>query len=168
MALLAKAGWHVAASTGRPSQARWLRELGAAEILERAELAAPSRPLAAERWAAAIDSVGSVTLATLLAQTKRDGAVAACGLAGGMDLPASVAPFILRGVSLLGIDSVYAPMAQRRAAWERLAADLEPGRLASLVTRIGFRDILPTAERILRGEVRGRVVVDDVAEATRV
>ncbi|WP_062114689.1 acrylyl-CoA reductase (NADPH) [Aureimonas sp. AU40] len=168
VALLARRGWHVVASTGRPEEGEWLRGLGAAEIIERGELSGPGKPLARERWAAAIDSVGSHTLANLLSMTKRDGAVAACGLAGGMDLPASVAPFILRGVALLGIDSVYAPQAERRRAWDRLAEDLDPSLLADLVTEIGFADIVPTARRLLDGGVRGRVVVADVAEATRV
>lgn len=168
VALLARRGWHVVASTGRPEGADWLRGLGAAEIVERSELTEPGKPLGPERWAAAIDSVGSHTLANLLSQTRRDGAVAACGLAGGMDLPASVAPFILRGVALLGIDSVYAPLAERRRAWDRLAGDLDPAVLASLVTEIGFADIVPTATALLEGRVRGRVVVKDVEAATRV
>ncbi|ALN71291.1 MDR family oxidoreductase [Aureimonas sp. AU20] len=168
VALLARRGWHIVASTGRPEEGEWLRGLGAVEIIERGELSGPGKPLARERWAAAIDSVGSHTLANLLSMTKRDGAVAACGLAGGMDLPASVAPFILRGVALLGIDSVYAPQAERRRAWDRLAEDLDPSLLADLVTEIGFADIVPTARRLLDGGVRGRVVVADVAEATRV
>ncbi|KTQ90919.1 NADPH:quinone dehydrogenase [Aureimonas ureilytica] len=166
VALLAKRGWHVVAVTGRPSEADWLRGLGAAEILERADLSAPGKPLGKERWAAGVDCVGSHTLANVLSQTMRDGAVAACGLAGGMDLPASVAPFILRGVALLGVDSVYAPQAERRRAWARLAEDLDPAALSSLTSPIGFADIVPTAQRLLAGQVRGRVVVSDVAAAT--
>ncbi|WP_427025303.1 MDR family oxidoreductase [Aureimonas ureilytica] len=168
VALLARRGWHVAASTGRPEGADWLRGLGASDILDRADLAGPGKPLGSERWAAGVDSVGSHTLANLLSMTKRDGAVAACGLAGGLDLPASVAPFILRGVALLGVDSVYAAQAERLRAWERLAEDLDPAVLASLVTEIGFADIVPTATALLEGKVRGRVVVTDVGAATRI
>src|SRR3954464_2088740 len=126
IALLAKAGWHVVASTGRSTEADYLKGLGAAEIIERSELSAAPRPLAKERWAAGVDSVGSATLANLLSMTKYRGAIAACGLAGGMDLPSSVAPFILRGVALLGIDSVMAPIALRQQAWARLSSDLDP------------------------------------------
>jgi acrylyl-CoA reductase (NADPH) len=160
IALAAKAGWHVIASTGRPEEADYLKGLGAAEIMDRAELSAPGRPLGKERWAAAIDSVGSHTLANVLAMTKYGGVVAACGLAQGMDLPASVAPFILRGVSLLGIESVMACPALRRAAWARLARDLDRSLLAAMTTTIGFDAIPATAEAILAGKVRGRVVVE--------
>ncbi len=160
IALAAKAGWHVIASTGRPEEADYLKGLGAAEIIDRAELSGPGRPLGKERWAAAIDSVGSHTLANVLAMTKYNGAVAACGLAQGMDLPTSVAPFILRGVSLFGIDSVMAKPALRRAAWERLARDLDRALLASMTSTIGFDAIPATAEAILAGKVRGRVVVE--------
>ncbi len=158
--LLAKAGWRVIASTGRPEEAGFLKDLGAAEIIDRAELSAPGRPLGKERWAAAVDSVGSHTLANVLAQTAYEGAVAACGLAQGMDLPTSVAPFILRGVSLLGIDSVMKPKAARINAWERLARDLDPAKLTELSTTIGFGDVIETAEKILQGKVRGRVIVE--------
>ncbi|CAA9362933.1 MAG: Acryloyl-CoA reductase AcuI/YhdH, partial [uncultured Microvirga sp.] len=129
--LLAKAGWHVIASTGRAQESDYLKGLGAAEIIDRGELSAPGRPLAKERWAAGVDSVGSQTLATLLSMTKYRGAIAACGLAGGMDLPSSVMPFILRGVSLLGIDSVMAPKPLRIEAWRRLAQDLDRKKLAA-------------------------------------
>jgi acrylyl-CoA reductase (NADPH) len=160
VALLAKAGWHVVASTGRSQEGDYLRGLGAAEIIERSELSAPPRPLAKERWAAGVDSVGSTTLANLLSMTKYRGAVAACGLAGGMDLPSSVAPFILRGVALLGIDSVMAPKALRLEAWSRLARDLDPGKLAAMTTTIGLDRVIETGRDILDGKVRGRVVVE--------
>ena len=160
ISLLAKAGWHVIASTGRPQEADYLKGLGAAEIVERGELAGPVKPLARERWAAGVDSVGSTTLANLLAMTKYGGAVAACGLAGGMDLPSSVAPFILRGVSLLGIDSVMAPKRLRLQAWERLARDLDPERLAAMTTTIGLNEVVETGRAILDGKIRGRVVVE--------
>ncbi|WP_421854871.1 MDR family oxidoreductase [Oricola sp.] len=160
VSILSKLGFDVIASTGRPQEAGFLKDLGAAEIIDRAELSEPGRPMGKERWAAGIDSVGSHTLANVLAQTKYGGAVAACGLAQGFDLPATVMPFILRGVSLLGIDSVMAPVALREAAWARIASDLEPAKLASLSTTIGFNDIIETAHGILDGKVRGRVVVD--------
>jgi acrylyl-CoA reductase (NADPH) len=158
-ALLAAAGWHVVASTGRPQEADYLKGLGAAEIIDRAELAAPAKPLSKERWAAGIDSVGSQTLANLLAMTKYRGAVAACGLAGGMDLPTSVAPFILRGVSLLGIDSVMAPKALRLEAWARLARDLDPAKLAAMTTVIPLDRVIEAGKDILAGKTRGRFVV---------
>jgi acrylyl-CoA reductase (NADPH) len=159
IALLAKGGWQIIASTGRPSETDYLKDLGAAEIIARADLAAPARPLAKERWAAGVDSVGSHTLANLLSMTKYGGAIAACGLAGGMDLPSSVAPFILRGVSLLGVDSVMAPKKARLEAWLRLARDLDRGKLARMTQTIAF-DALPDAARdILDGKVRGRLVV---------
>ncbi len=160
VALLAQAGWHVIASTGRTAEADFLKGLGAAEIIDRADLSGPGRPLAKERFGAAIDSVGSHTLVNLLAQTRENGAVAACGLAQGMDLPGSVAPFILRGVALLGINSVTASRVRRLEAWTRLARDLDPAKLQSLTTTIGFDDIVPTAHAILEGKVRGRVVVE--------
>ncbi len=160
IALLAKLGWHVIASTGRASEEVYLRNLGASEIIDRAELSAPGRPLGKERWAAGVDSVGSVTLANLLAQTKYGGAVAACGLAQGMDLPASVAPFILRGVSLLGVDSVMAPQSARREAWARLAQDLDKGKLAAMTTTVKLADTPRVAAEILAGKTRGRVVVE--------
>ncbi|GJE43958.1 Acrylyl-CoA reductase AcuI [Methylobacterium soli] len=160
VALLARAGWHVVAATGRPGEAAYLRGLGAAEILDRTELSGSAKPLAKERWAAGIDAVGSTTLANLLAMTRADGAIAACGLAQGMDLPASVAPSILRGVSLLGINSVTTPIAKRRAAWARLARDLDAGPLAAMTTRVGLAEVGNLAEAILAGEIRGRVVVE--------
>lgn len=160
VALLSRLGWRVIASTGRPDEEAFLRELGAAEILNRDDLSRPGRPLGKERWAAGIDAVGSHTLANVIAQTKLNGAVAACGLAQGPDLPATVMPFILRGVSLLGIDSVMASRDRRIAAWDRLARDLDKGKLAALTTTIGFDDIVPTAHAILDGKVRGRVVVE--------
>jgi acrylyl-CoA reductase (NADPH) len=160
VALLAKLGWHVIASTGRVEEAGFLKNLGAAEIVDRATLSAPGRPLGKELYGAGIDSVGSHTLANLLAQTKSLGAVAACGLAQGMDLPTSVAPFILRGVSLLGINSVTATRERRLEAWGRLARDLDPAKLDALTTTVGFGDIVPTAQAILDGKVRGRVVVE--------
>jgi acrylyl-CoA reductase (NADPH) len=157
--LLAKAGWHVIASTGRASEADYLKGLGAAEIIDRAELAEKGKPLGKERWAAGVDSVGSMTLANLLAQTKRGGAIAACGLAGGMDLPSSVAPFILRGVALLGIDSVYCPHERREQAWARLATDLDKDKVAQATRTIGFDEVIDTAHAIIDGKVRGRVIV---------
>jgi acrylyl-CoA reductase (NADPH) len=158
--LLARAGWHVIASTGRPEEADYLKGLGAAEIVERSELSGPARPLARERWAAAIDSVGSTTLANVLSMTRYRGAVAACGLAGGMDLPATVAPFILRGVSLLGIDSVMAPKAERIEAWDRLARDLDRDQLAAMTSTIPLDRVMEAGRRIVDGQVRGRVVVE--------
>src|SRR5947209_5061209 len=153
IALLAKAGWSVIASTGRAAEADYLKKLGAAEILDRTALSGPAKPLAKERWIAGIDNVGSTTLANLLAQTKYRGAIAACGLAGGMDLPGSVAPFILRGVSLIGIDSVQCPMPLRLAAWSRLARDLDRDLLKGMTTTIAFADVFATGEAILKGQV---------------
>jgi acrylyl-CoA reductase (NADPH) len=160
IAILAKRGYHVVASTGRPAEADYLKGLGAAEVIDRAELTGPVRPLAKERFAGGIDSVGSTTLANLLSMTRYGGAVAACGLAGGMDLPATVAPFILRGVSLLGIDSVMAPKPRRLAAWSRLVEDLDRAKLAAMTTRIGLGEVIDAAPAILEGKVRGRIVVD--------
>ncbi|MGD0640247.1 MAG: MDR family oxidoreductase [Roseiarcus sp.] len=159
IALLAKAGWSVVASTGRAAEADYLRELGAAEIIERASLSAPGKPLGKERWAAGVDSVGSHTLANVLAQTRYSGAVAACGLAGGMDLPMSVAPFILRGVRLVGVDSVNCPMPTRLEAWARLARDLDRVKLARMTRTVAFEQTFDIGARILAGQVRGRVVV---------
>jgi acrylyl-CoA reductase (NADPH) len=160
VAILSRLGYRVVASTGRPAEAAYLRELGAAEVMDRAALAAPGKPLQKERWAGVVDSVGSTTLANACAQARYRGAVAACGLAGGMDLPASVAPFILRGVALLGVDSVMAPVEERRTAWDRLARDLDPAKLASITREIGLAEALPAAAAILAGQVRGRLVVD--------
>ena len=159
VALLSKLGFQVIASTGRPAEAEYLRGLGASEIIDRNELSAPGKPLAKERWAGGIDSVGSTTLANLLAMTKYNGAIAACGLAGGMDLPSSVAPFILRGVCLLGIDSVMCPIGPRKQAWERIAKDLDHAKLAEMTTEIGLADVLDVAPKILVGHLRGRTVV---------
>jgi len=158
-AVLAKLGYHVIASTGRASEAEYLKSLGAAEVIDRSELSGPAKPLAKERWAGGIDSVGSTTLANLLSMTTYGGAIAACGLAAGMDLPSSVAPFILRGVCLLGIDSVMCPLEARKAAWNRLARDLEPKRLAGITQEIGLDQVIGLAPQILAGQVRGRVVV---------
>jgi len=160
IALLAAAGWRVIASTGRPAEADYLRELGAAEIIDRNELSAPGRPLGKERWAGAIDSVGSTTLVSALAQTQYDGAVAACGLAQGPDLPGTVLPFILRGVSLLGVDSVNCPMARRELAWRRLSRDLDLAKLARMTNTIPFKDVFSAGADILGGKVRGRLVVE--------
>jgi acrylyl-CoA reductase (NADPH) len=157
--LLTKLGFAVMASTGRPSEADYLKSLGANEIIERKELAGPSRPLGRERWAGGIDTVGSDALANVLSMTRYGGAVAACGLAGGMDLPASVAPFILRGVSLIGIDSVWCPMERRRSAWERLASDLDASNLAAITTEIDLSGVMDAGRRIIEGTSRGRIVV---------
>jgi len=160
IALLAKAGWHVIASTGRAEEADYLKGLGAAEVMDRTELFGPAKPLARERWAAGIDSVGSTTLANLLSMVKYRGAIAACGLAGGMDLPTSVAPFILRGAALLGIDSVMAPKALRLEAWGRLARDLDHAKLAAMTRTIGLDEVISAGAEILAGKVRGRTVVE--------
>jgi acrylyl-CoA reductase (NADPH) len=160
IAVLARLGWHVIASTGRASEADYLKGLGAAEIIDRNELSAPGRALGKERWAAGVDSVGSHTLANVLAQTSYGGAVAACGLAQGMDLPASVAPFILRGVSLLGVDSVMAPKALRLEAWKRIASDLDRTRLDAITTSVPFSGLMDAAADIIAGKVRGRLVVE--------
>ena len=159
IAVLAKLGYRVIASTGRPQEATYLRDLGAAEVIERNELTGQPRPLAKERWAAGIDTVGSTTLANVLSMTAYGGAVAACGLAGGMDLPTSVAPFILRGVSLLGIDSVMCSLKRRREAWNRLASDLDRGKLAAMTSEIGLGQVPDFGTAILEGRVRGRIVV---------
>jgi acrylyl-CoA reductase (NADPH) len=160
IALLARRGYAVVASTGRPAEAEYLRGLGATRVIDRAELAAPGKPLGPERWAGAIDAVGSHTLANACAQTRAHGAVAACGLAGGMDFPATVAPFILRGVALYGIDSVHAPPPLRRQAWARLASDLDPGKLAAITSEVGLAAALTAAPEVLAGKVRGRIAVD--------
>ena len=160
IALLAKAGWSVIASTGRTAEADYLKRLGAAEILDRTTLSGPAKPLARERWSAAVDSVGSHTLAHVLSQTRYGGAVASCGLAGGMDLPGSVAPFILRGVRLLGIDSVNCPMPPRIAAWARLARDLDVNLLKEMTRTVPLAQVFEIGEAILKGQVRGRVVVE--------
>jgi len=159
VALLAKLGYAVTASTGRPDEAPYLKELGAAEVIERKELAGPPRPLAKERWAGGIDSVGSTTLANVLSMTRYGGTVAACGLAGGMDLPATVAPFILRAVSLIGIDSVMCPLGLRQQAWNRLESDLDRAKIEAMTSEIGLPDVIEAAARIVEGRVRGRIVV---------
>lgn len=160
VALLSRLGWHVIASTGRAGEKDYLRQLGAAEIIDRNELSGAGRPLAKERWCAGVDSVGSHTLANLLSMTQYGGAIAACGLAQGRDLPANVAPFILRGVSLLGIDSVMCPRPKRLEAWKRLATDLDRDKLAAMRTTIPLAQVPAVAKSILEGKVRGRVVVD--------
>lgn len=160
IALLTKAGFAVAAATGKASESEYLHRLGAVTVLDRAAFSAAGRPLQKERWAGVVDSVGSHTLANACAQTRYGGTVAACGLAQGMDFPASVAPFILRGVSLLGIDSVMAPSRPRLAAWERLARDLDGDALDAIAQEIGLGDAIAAAGRLMEGKVRGRVVVD--------
>ncbi len=159
IAILVKRGFAVHAVTGRPLEADYLKGLGAAEIVDRKDLAGPAKPLAKERWAGAIDVVGSNTLANLLSMTRYGGAVAACGLAGGMDLPGSVAPFILRGVCLYGIDSVMCPAERRREAWKRLENDLDRQKLATMTREIGLSGVFEAAPEILSGQVRGRIVV---------
>ncbi len=159
IALLAKLGYTVVASTGRVTEADYLKSLGAAEIIDRKELTGAPRALAKERWAGGIDAVGSATLANVLSMTRYGGAVAACGLAGGMDLPTTVAPFILRGVSLLGIDSVMCPLVLRQQAWRRLETDLDRGKIAAMASEIGLAEVIDAGPRILAGEVRGRIVV---------
>ena len=158
-AVLSKLGYHVIASTGRMSEAAYLKDLGAAEVIDRSELSGPAKPLAKERWAGGVDSVGSTTLANILSMTKYRGAIAACGLAAGMDLPSSVAPFILRSVCLLGIDSVMCPIELRKDAWSRLASDLDPGKLIEITHEIGLDEVIAAGAKILAGEVRGRIVV---------
>jgi acrylyl-CoA reductase (NADPH) len=158
--LLAKRGYTVVAATGRRSDEAYLRDLGASDILDRADLDKPGRPLAKERWAGAVDVVGSHVLANVCAAMKYRGVVAACGLAQGMDFPATVAPFILRGVTLAGVDSVYCPVAERKAAWEALAKEWDPKKLAPLTRTIGLAEAIPAAADLLDGKVRGRLVVD--------
>ncbi|OPF96228.1 Acrylyl-CoA reductase AcuI [Rhodopseudomonas palustris] len=159
IALLSKLGYHVIASTGRMAEESYLKSLGAAEIIDRNELSGPAKPLAKERWVGGVDSVGSTTLANLLAMTKYRGAIAACGLAGGMDLPSSVAPFILRGVSLLGIDSVMCPIDLRKQAWARLATDLDAGKLSDMTQEVPLDQVIDAGSKLLAGQVRGRTVV---------
>ncbi|WP_090142627.1 MDR family oxidoreductase [Limnohabitans sp. DM1] len=160
IALLAKLGYRVVASTGRMQEADYLRQLGAADVMDRAELSAPGKPLAKERWAGVVDTVGSHTLANACASTKYGGVVTACGLAQGMDFPGSVAPFILRGVTLVGIDSVMAPRALREAAWARLAQDLDTALLERMTREVGLADAVALGSEILAGQVRGRIVVN--------
>lgn len=160
VALLKKAGFSVAGSTGKASEADYLTQLGADTIIDRAELSEPGKPLAKERWAGVIDSVGSHTLANACAQTRYGGAVAACGLAQGADFKATVMPFILRGVRLLGVDSVMAPKALRLAAWARLARDLDPALLDIIGAEIGLEEAIAAASNLMAGTVRGRIIVD--------
>jgi acrylyl-CoA reductase (NADPH) len=160
IALLSKLGFRVAAMTGRPAEADFLKQLGAAEIIDRAQYSAAGKPLSKERWAAAIDVVGSHTLANVCASLRYGGVVAACGLAGGMDFPASVAPFILRGITLVGIDSVMRPRTDRLEAWRRLSRDLDLQRLELLTEEIGLSQAIARAGQFLQGRVRGRIVVD--------
>ncbi len=160
ISLLARLGYHVIASTGRREEEGFLKDLGAAEIMDRAELSGPAKPLGRERWAGAIDVVGSHTLANVLSMTRYGGAVAACGLAQGLDLPGSVAPMILRGVTLAGIDSVMCPKPRRTAAWQRLARDLDRDRLDALGETRPLTDVLDLAPQILAGKIRGRVVLE--------
>jgi acrylyl-CoA reductase (NADPH) len=161
VAVLAKLGHAVVASTGRPETHKYLRELGAASFIDRGQLAKPpSRPLDSERWAGAVDAVGGTTLATVLTQLKYGASVAACGLAGGNDLPASVIPFLLRSVNLLGIDSVMCPVDRRREAWDRLVRDLPMEKLDALSETVPLEDLPRLSQRILKGEVRGRIVVE--------
>jgi len=158
-AVLSKLGYHVIASTGRAAEADYLKQIGAAEVIDRNELSAAAKPLAKERWAGGVDSVGSTTLANLLSMTRYGGAIAACGLAAGMDLPSSVAPFILRGVCLLGIDSVMCPIEPRKAAWQRLASDLDRTKLSEITHEISLDQVPEWGAKILAGQVRGRIVV---------
>jgi acrylyl-CoA reductase (NADPH) len=160
IALLSAAGYRVVASTGRPQEAAYLRGLGASDIIDRATLAEPGKPLQSQRWAGAIDSVGGATLANVLAQTSYGGTVASCGLAQSGELPATVMPFILRAVTLAGINSVFAPRALREEAWRRLSADLDPRRLDEMTSTIGLTDAVGRSADLLAGRVRGRLVVD--------
>jgi acrylyl-CoA reductase (NADPH) len=160
VAILARRGYRVFASTGKLNEAAYLRQLGASELIDRAELSAAGKPLQKERWAAVVDSVGSHTLANACAQTRYGGAVAACGLAQGMDLPLTVAPFILRGIRLLGIDSVMCPVPRRTAAWQHLAKEVDRARLEAITQEISLGEAIEAGQRILAGNVRGRLVVD--------
>lgn len=160
IAILSGWGYQVVASTGKLDEADYLKSLGAAEVIDRATLSAPGKPLQKERWAGVVDSVGSHTLVNAIAQVRYGGVATACGLAQGLDFPASVAPFILRGVRLIGIDSVMAPAAKRIAAWQRLASDLDPAKLDAITSEITLADALARAPEILAGKVRGRLVVN--------
>jgi acrylyl-CoA reductase (NADPH) len=159
IALLGKLGYTVVAATGKASEEAYLKSLGATSIMDRAALAAPGKPFQKERWAGVVDPVGSHTLANALAQTRYGGVVAACGLAQGMDLATTVMPFILRGVTLAGIDSVMAPLPKRQRAWERLARDLDPGLLESMIQEITLEQAIAKAQELMDGKLRGRVVV---------
>lgn len=160
VAVLSKLGYSVVGVTGRPAERDYILSLGAADVMERSAFSNPGKPLGRERWAGAVDVVGSHTLANVCATTKYRGVVTACGLAGGMDLPASVAPFILRGVTLAGVDSVMCPRDERVVAWQRLATDLDIAKLGLISNQIGLDEVIPTATRLLDGQVRGRVIVD--------
>ena len=160
VAILSKLGYTVVGVTGRPEERDYILGLGASEVLERAAFSAPGKPLGRERWAGAVDVVGSHTLANVCATTRYGGVVTACGLAGGMDFPASVAPFILRGVTLAGVDSVMCPRPMRLEAWQRLTTDLDMGKLEVISKEIGLNDVVATAAQLLDGQVRGRVIVD--------
>jgi acrylyl-CoA reductase (NADPH) len=159
VALLGKLGYSVVAATGKSDEENYLRQLGASRVMDRAELSAPGKPLQKERWAAVIDAVGSHTLANACAQTRYGGVVAACGLAQGADFPASVMPFILRGITLAGIDSVMAPLARRQLAWERLAKDLDLAKLEAMIEEVPLSRVAEKAAALMAGKVRGRVVV---------
>jgi acrylyl-CoA reductase (NADPH) len=159
VALLSSLGYTVVAATGKADEQAYLRGLGASEVIERASLAAPGKPLQKERWAAVVDAVGSHTLANACAQTRYGGVVAACGLAQGADFPGTVMPFILRGVRLQGIDSVMAPLALRQQAWQRLARDLDPAKLEAMTCEIGLEQAIESAQLLMQGKVRGRIVV---------
>jgi acrylyl-CoA reductase (NADPH) len=160
VSILSKLGFTVVGVTGRVEESEYIKSLGASEVIDRSTFSSVGKPLARERWAGAVDVVGSHTLANVCASTKYRGVVTACGLAGGMDFPASVAPFILRGVTLVGIDSVMCPRADRLVAWERLGVDLDPSKLNLITNEIGLMEAIPTAEKLLEGKVRGRVVVN--------
>ena len=159
VALLGRLGYNVVAATGKASEEAYLKHLGAASVIDRASLSAPGKPFQKERWAGVVDAVGSHTLANALAQTRYGGAVAACGLAQGMDLATSVMPFILRGVTLAGVDSVMAPLAKRQRAWDRLARDLDPALLESMIDEVGLDAAIAKAHDLMSGSVRGRIVV---------
>ena len=159
VAVLSSLGYRVVAATGKAAEADYLRSLGAAQVIDRAELGAPGKPLQKERWAGVVDTLGSHALVNALAQTRYGGVVAACGLAQGGDLPGTVMPFILRGVTLAGVDSVMTPLARRRLAWDRLARDLDPAKLESMTVEVGLADVCEVAQRIVAGQARGRTVV---------
>ncbi len=159
VALMSRLGYQVSASTGRLAETGYLKDLGATDVIALADLSGPVRPLARERWAGGIDTVGSTTLANVLSMTRYGGAIAACGLAAGMDLPTSVAPFILRGVSLLGIESTMAPLQIRNRAWKRLATDLDRHKLAKMIEEIDLTGVIPAGKKIVEGGIRGRLVV---------
>ena len=160
VSVLSKLGYTVVGVSGRPEEVEYVKGLGATEVLERAAFSSPGKPLARERWAGAVDVVGSHTLANVCASTKYRGVVTACGLAGGMDFPATVAPFILRGVTLAGVDSVMCPREDRLAAWKRLGTDLDLEKLSLITNEISLEEAIPTARKLLDGQVRGRVLVD--------